>query len=928
MMDSRKFRLIIALGLIASFLLTPFMAVNVLGSERPIGSQELVINSGGSFFETFTDQTYRSAATSAWGWGGGQITNMRNFSFTSQDFFSTPYPIKGIEVQGRKAYLVMDTPVVTNSLQILDITNPAFMIQTSTCSSNQDMISIAIDGDVLYAGLNDSNKQINVYNASDPYDLGGAGYYIDDELVDGDVTDIEPRGHFVYFTAYNSTSDKSLRILDASDPSNVKLITNDWTSKNAYGLDVFGYLTFVAAGDEGFYVLNTTNKYSATEFDYLPTPGFAADVLVKGPVAYLAAGDAGVHVIDIRDPTNVAILDTFDTEGFARKLLIQGNTLYVSDTEGGLYVLDIADPTHLSYASKIVLGNKVWDMDVFGNYILIATDLGVYSYMAGSDGGGMMDFGTNAYRSTFSDFEAWDVKVIGDIAYVAAGLDGFYTLAVHDPLNPILLDHQTEFGVHFRKLDVEGQYAYCIDADGAYIYDISDPGNIELLSFTSGTDLVDVDVEGEVMYVSFGDPAPSGIATANVTNPRHPIIMNNEYFGTNITAIDVQGPHIYSVNYIGGGGPGLHVHDLVPDAFVPTFLADETRSSYFYDIFVDGDYAYCSDTTWLVVEYVQDPYNPTFVVDVDWGSAGNFVQSLGVCTFGYYIINAAGSQGVHLLDGMDITPISFPGSNFANATSALQICAVGDYTFVANISSLVILRHYESPGTTYVPGAFIAQTLELDTMTAGFILSATLEVDDFVPVGTHVDYFLSADGGTHWELVTPGIEHEFVYQGEELLWRAELIGPKDRSVHIFSFEIIYDYNLRPITPILDDPGDESKTGIAKCSWNASSDDGSIDHYELEVSTLLSFSELTKSYNTTKLNQQVYGLKKGVYYFRTRAVDDEGLPSFWSNVEQIEITGELLGPMMLGIYGGILALVLAGVIVLVVLIRRKKKALAR
>ncbi|NPE09237.1 MAG: hypothetical protein GNW80_13205 [Asgard group archaeon] len=927
-MNPRKFRFIIALGLIASFLLTPFMVVNVLGSESPFGSQELVINSGGSFSETFLEQTYKSAATTAWGWGGGQITNMRNFSFISQDFFATPYPIKGIEVQGRKAYLVMDTPVVTDSLQILDITSPAFMIQTSTCSSYQDMISIAINGDVLYVGLNDSYQQINVYNASDPYDLGGVGYYIDDELVDGAVTDIEPRGQFVYFTAFNSTSDKSLRILDASDPDNVKLITNDWASRNAYGLDVFGDLSFIAAGNEGFYVLNTSNKYSATEYDYLPTPGFAADVLVKGPVAYLAAGEAGVHVIDIRDPTNVAILDTFDTDGFARRLKIQGNTLYVSDTEGGLYVLDIADPTHLSYATKLVLGNKVWDMDVFGNYIVFATDLGVYSYMAGSDGGGMMDFGTNAYRSTFSGFDAWDVKVKGDIAYVAAGQDGFYTLDVHDPLNPTLLDHQTEFGVHFRKLDVEGQYAYCVDADGVYIYDISDPANIEFLSFTLGTDLVDIDVEGEIMYVSFGNPAPSGISTANVSNPSIPIIMNNEIFGTNITAIDVQGPHIYSVNYIGAGGPGLHVHDLVPDAGDLTFLASETRSSYFYDIFVDGDYAYCSDTTWLVIENVQDPYNPFFVNDVDWGSAGNFIQSLGVCTFGYYIINAAGSQGAYLLDGIDITPISFPGSNFANATSAMQICAVGDYTYVANRSSLVILRHYESPATTYVPGTFIAQTIELDNMTDGFILSAILEVDDYIPVGTQVNYFLSADGGTHWELVTPGVEHEFLYQGEELLWRAELIGPEDRSVHIYSFEIIYDYNLRPITPVLDDPGVESKTGIAKCSWNASTDDGLIDHYELQVSTLLSFSELTKEYNTTKLNKQVYGLKKGTYYFRVRAVDDEGLPSLWSNVEQIEITGELLGPMMLGIYSGILALVLAGVIILVVLIRRKKKAVTR
>ena len=930
-MDSRKLKLLIVVSLFLSFPLALLPTSNVFANQSIFSNQVFSINAMGGYVESFTNQVFKSAATSAWGWGGGQLTSERNFSFVSQDFYATSGNCRGIDIQGRKAYVVVDFPgpAATDSLEILDITSPAFITQLSSRNSYPGMISIAIHGDYLYAGGNDSTKRMNVYNATDPTALGVAPNFIDSQIVDGEVTDIATYGHLIFFTAFNSTSDRSLRVLDASDPSNTDLITNDWVSKKAHGLDIQGQLAYIAAAEEGFYVLNISDKYSAIEYDYIPVPGFAGDVVVDGRYAYVAAGAAGVHVIDVLDPQNIALIGTIDTLGYARNLVKQGNTVYVACMTAGFYTLDVADPSNPSYTTMMQFGSeKVWDVDTFGNYVFVATDAGVRSVRASSDGGGLMDFGANAYRSTFDGFQCWDVQVQGDIAYVAGGTDGFYTLNVRDPLNPILLDHYPLVGKDLKKIDVEGQYAYCVDVDGVYIFDIMDPNNIIFKALEGGSTLRDVDVEGELMYISFG-AGSGGFGTVNNSDPNNPVFQSNVWFETNITAIDVQGHHVYSVNNVGVGfAEGMHCHDLIPDVFNPDLLGSESRNAQFRDLFVDGDLAFCSDNNWLVVEDITDPTNPTFILDVDWNFDTSYIKSWGVCTFGTNIINAGADEGVHFLDGIDITPLFFAGTNYPNATAATRVTTHGDYTYVANQSSLIILRHFESPGDTYVAGNYIGESTAVDVVPE-LIHYATLNVNDYVPDGTAVDYYLSANGGADWELVTLGVQHDFINVGSDLQWRAEFSGPNDRSVHIFDLSIDYFYNLEPSIPLLNDPGNVSTSSSVLVGWTSSADDVGIDHYELQIDETNGFATPINTYNVSDTSRTVTGLTNGTYYFRVRAVDDYDLASGWSNVEDItvEITGlDLPWYVYVAVGGGLVLLIL--VIVIVVRVRKRKAVATR
>ncbi len=927
-MDSRKIKFIIILSLFGSFPITLLLTSSVSVGKPIFNNQSLFIKGTDNYFEDFIDTTYKSGATTAWGWGGGQLTNERNFSYVTQDFYATSSICKGIDIQGRKAYIVVDHPTAVDSLEILDITSPSFMIQMSSRTSYDEMISIKIHGDILYAGVNTSWNRCNVYNATDPTALGAAPNFIDSQVVDGGVTDIATYGHLIYFIAYNSTSNRALRVLDAADPATTNLITNAWANKKAHGLDIAGQLAYVAASDEGFYVLDISDKYQAIEFDFIPLPGFASDVVVDGRYAYVAAGEAGMHVIDVFDPHNIALIGTIDTDGFARNLVKQGNTLYVACMDGGLFTLDVADPTNPSYVTKMIFGvDNVWDVDTFGNYIFVARDTGVSSILASADGGGLMDFGVDAYQSSFDGYQCWDVQVKGDIAYVAGGTDGFYTLNIRDPLNPILLDREPMVGSDLRNLDVEGQYAYLVTTTGVYTYDVSDPANIVGIATEPGGNLNDIDVEGELMYVSFGSSG-GGIATLNASNPYNPVFKMNTIFGTNITSVDMHGHHLYSVNYIGGAGPGLYCHDIIPNVFSPDFLGSRSDFCSFTNIHVDGDLTYCSDTDWLVVFGVTNPVSPSIVVYVDWDSPTNYINSFGACTFGTNIINAGGSEGVHFLDALDITPAFFPGTNFANATSALKVTTHGDYTFVANKTSLVILRHFESPGDTYVAGAYIGESTTIDSASE-LIHFATLDVNDYVHVGTQVDYFLSADGGAHWELVTPGVEHEFVNLGSDLRWRAEFIGQKDRSVHIFDLSIDYFFNEYPSIPILTDLGNVTTSSV-EITWTTSTDDAGIAAYELQIDDEITFTIPIDEFNvTTGTSYTVTELTNGTYYFRVRAVDIYGLASGWSTSIDINVSipaSNLQWWHYLIVFGG-LAVILA-IIVTVVMVRKRKKPATR
>ncbi|HUT80161.1 MAG TPA: GGIII-like transmembrane region-containing protein [Candidatus Bathyarchaeia archaeon] len=789
-MNFRKTKIMLTIFVILLFPLSSVLTISVKASIQ--NDDQLLLNGTGSYSEDFTTITYKGTGTTGYGWGTGVVTKNRDYTWEMLDFYPTEYPAYGLDIEGRKAYITAYNKTTPSySLQAFDLSNSRDIHRTSYRNSLNAMYEVKIDGDVLYAGTTDSLLQPRVatYNVSNPFSLSAFGVFRSSYLTNSSVTDLDVEGYLVYYTTYNALDGFSLRILNAEDIDYVFSVTCPWASNKALGLEVDGQLAYVAASNEGFYILNVSQRNIVTyELGYLDTPGNASDVIIDGARAYLADGEAGIHIIDVQNPNNPVLLGSYDTPGFARRLVLQGKTLYVADGDGGVQILDVADPTHPALVLEIDSLPHVNNIDLYGGIIVVTTDEGIHTIRCSPDMG-LADFSTSFYANTFDMYNCYDVKVKGNVAYVAAGRDGFYTLDVSDPVNPILLDwvNITNVWEDYRKLDVYGQYAYVVDSGGVYVYDISDPTNIQQINFLIGNILQDIFIQGDIAYITWG---LGGLAIVNISSPSTftwSDELSEPHFGSNTTSIWVQGPHVYVTNFDSGvSSDTLVIIDTTPAITAPHIDDIDVRTSYGLDVCVDGDIAYVSDQNWLVIFNVSDPFSINFLSDV---LIGDYIDSFGVCSFGPYLMNAGGAEGVSLINATRLGPSQQTKTTYANATAALQITYHGDYTYVANKTNLIILRHFKSPGDIYVSGNSEVISTDIDGADIK-ITKATLTFDGFIPDGSSINFYMMVDE-LHWEPIIPGTEHVFTYEGSILQWRAVLTSTTDRSVHLYNVNVNY-----------------------------------------------------------------------------------------------------------------------------------------
>ena len=111
----------------------------------------------------------------------------------------------------------------------------------------------------------------------------------------------------------------------------------------------------------------------------------------------------------------------------------------------------------------------------------------------------------------------------------------------------------------------------------------------------------------------------------------------------------------------------------------------------------------------------------------------------------------------------------------------------------------------------------------------------------------------------------------------------------------------------------------------KVSWDAVNDDGVIDHYVLQMSDSGTFTEILKEWTPSKTEKFVM-VGKGTLSFRVQAVDDEGMASEFSFIETITVS--MSSGLLMGIIGGGAAVLILAIVIPIVLVSRKKKMATR
>lgn len=159
-----------------------------------------------------------------------------------------------------------------------------------------------------------------------------------------------------------------------------------------YGAEAHGLLVYAASTNQGLVISDWSNPLAPQVLGSLDV-GQARSLTVRDDVAYIAAYTDGLFAVDVSDPSAPTLLDSATVAGISSaRLDVAGVLAATADLNDGANFWNVENPA-----------NIVW----LGNYDVVPRVL--------------------------------DVKLFGQLAYVAVDGDSIHVVSLADPLNPVKL---------------------------------------------------------------------------------------------------------------------------------------------------------------------------------------------------------------------------------------------------------------------------------------------------------------------------------------------------------------------------------------------------------------------------------------------------------------------------------------------------------
>ena len=161
--------------------------------------------------------------------------------------------------------------------------------------------------------------------------------------------------------------------------------------------------------------------------------GAAVDVALRrngaGLLAFVAASQ-GLRVVDVSKPSSPRLIGGFNTSPGGTPpevpqdivLSEDGNIALLSGWQAGLLAIDVSDPTHPTLQRRIPTTLAYYKSEIDGDLVL-ATEgkVGLREFALGTDGLQTLE-GEEPMPIADGNGWAWDVQVVGGVAYVTYGI--------------------------------------------------------------------------------------------------------------------------------------------------------------------------------------------------------------------------------------------------------------------------------------------------------------------------------------------------------------------------------------------------------------------------------------------------------------------------------------------------------------------------
>ena len=210
-----------------------------------------------------------------------------------------------------------------------------------------------------------------------------------------------------------------------------------------------------------------------------------------------------------------------DTEQHTNGIVIQGVYAYLTDNPNGIVVYEISDPSNPVLITFYDLPFYSNCLEISGQHLFVGRYQGGYP---GSYWFDVLDVSNPLQPFSVSTIDLDDVpkkmEYTNGAVYIANDGDGLVAVDVHDPENPVVLD---SYGLNMTyDLDIEGFLAYVAANNRLYVFDISIPSDIQLVSSLYwGQGANRVTVSGQYAYVQSG----ASTRIIDISDPEYPELV-------------------------------------------------------------------------------------------------------------------------------------------------------------------------------------------------------------------------------------------------------------------------------------------------------------------------------------------------------------------------------------------------------------------
>jgi len=455
--------------------------------------------------------------------------------------------------------------------------------------------------------------------------------------------DVEISGNYLYIVGNNPGM---VVIYDNSDPVNPVPISFVELDDDSYSrfLKVDGEYAFVIQGDSGLKIIDVNPPESAS---LVQTVQFyeAVDCEIAGGYAYIMEMYSGIRIIDIDPPEEAHIVNTIDA-AWQTKIKVDGGYAYLGNRTT-FRIVDIDPPEDASVVAEYSVDHIINDSWVGDGLAILAFGEFGIAILDVSDPTSPQEI------STFlPDIPTSRILHVADGYLYAYGPSGNLQVIDIDP--PESPETVAEYTIESEVKDVHASNGrlYLTSRRNFYIFDISGPGQLDLLSsvqadqflydfcvdggyaysIIANTDTIILDIEPpETAYIAGYVASASGahdvqiidntcyaggnkkLTTLDVTDPENPVITGTAFSDGYIFGVYTDGSFAYvDVD----AGEILNVYEYQPSG-VPEFVNSIDLLTPFYDPYIPAfervdNYLYVGTDTFHVID-ISSPDSPVIV---------------------------------------------------------------------------------------------------------------------------------------------------------------------------------------------------------------------------------------------------------------------------------------------------------------------------